>query len=170
MVIQTLWSRVAVFLWEPATTSFTTRAVTSVAKALLSAKASSVGDVGTPPRSSDRSPTDGGKPSGMTPYPNVVVDAHFYKMIKEGYHMSQPDFAPPEMYTIMKMCWTLDPTLRPNFSNISEQIATLLSKELNQQQMPYPEFQRQLIGKECILAPESLYREETRPLMNSSFI
>ncbi|XP_056586274.1 macrophage colony-stimulating factor 1 receptor isoform X2 [Triplophysa dalaica] len=106
---------------------------------------------------------------GMTPYPNVVIDAHFYKMIKEGYHMSQPDFAHPEMYTIMKMCWTLNPTLRPTFGNISEQIATLLSKELNQQ-MLYPEFQRQLMGKQCILAPESLYREETQPLMNSSFI
>lgn len=34
---------------------------------------------------------------GMTPYPNVVVDGNFYKMIKDGYQMSQPDFAPHEM-------------------------------------------------------------------------
>lgn len=34
---------------------------------------------------------------GMSPYPNVVIDAQFYKMIKEGYHMPRPDFAPHDM-------------------------------------------------------------------------
>lgn len=35
--------------------------------------------------------------TGKSPYPNVVVDTHFYKMIKDGGHMNQPDFAPAEM-------------------------------------------------------------------------
>ncbi|XP_067313076.1 macrophage colony-stimulating factor 1 receptor-like isoform X2 [Pseudorasbora parva] len=34
---------------------------------------------------------------GKSPYPNVLVDSKFYKMIKCGYQMSRPDFAPPEM-------------------------------------------------------------------------
>uniref|UniRef100_A0A8C1BHJ6 receptor protein-tyrosine kinase n=1 Tax=Cyprinus carpio carpio TaxID=630221 RepID=A0A8C1BHJ6_CYPCA len=66
---------------------------------------------------------------GMSPYPNVVIDAQFYKMIKDGYHMPQPDFAPHEMYTIMKMCWSLEPTLRPTFANITELIAKLLPNQ-----------------------------------------
>ncbi|KAK6305691.1 hypothetical protein J4Q44_G00244710 [Coregonus suidteri] len=63
---------------------------------------------------------------GKSPYPNVVVDTRFYKMIKDGCHMSQPDFAPPEIYTIMKMCWNMEPTARPNFSTIGQLIQRLL--------------------------------------------
>lgn len=37
---------------------------------------------------------------GKSPYPNVVVDTWFYKMIKDGCYMSQPDFAPPEMWVL----------------------------------------------------------------------
>lgn len=35
--------------------------------------------------------------SGKSPYPSIAVDSRFYKMVKRGYQMSQPDFAPPEM-------------------------------------------------------------------------
>uniref|UniRef100_A0A671NQ29 receptor protein-tyrosine kinase n=1 Tax=Sinocyclocheilus anshuiensis TaxID=1608454 RepID=A0A671NQ29_9TELE len=69
---------------------------------------------------------------GMSPYPNVVIDAQFYKMIKDGYHMPQPDFAPHEMYTIMKMCWSLEPTQRPTFANIRELIAKLLPNQTSE--------------------------------------
>lgn len=34
---------------------------------------------------------------GKSPYPSMAVDTRFYKMMKRGYQMSQPDFAPPEM-------------------------------------------------------------------------
>uniref|UniRef100_A0A8C2DE73 receptor protein-tyrosine kinase n=1 Tax=Cyprinus carpio TaxID=7962 RepID=A0A8C2DE73_CYPCA len=34
---------------------------------------------------------------GKSPYPNILVDSKFYKMIKCGYQMSRPDFASPEM-------------------------------------------------------------------------
>ncbi|XP_051533910.1 macrophage colony-stimulating factor 1 receptor isoform X3 [Myxocyprinus asiaticus] len=110
---------------------------------------------------------------GMSPYPNVVIDARFYKRIKDGYHMSQPDFAPPEMYTIMKMCWSLDPTLRPTFDNITELIAKLLPKQTSQQvsENMYQELQRELMAKQSSSAkvcPESLSREEVQPLMMSS--
>uniref|UniRef100_A0A4W5LJL9 receptor protein-tyrosine kinase n=1 Tax=Hucho hucho TaxID=62062 RepID=A0A4W5LJL9_9TELE len=63
---------------------------------------------------------------GKSPYPNVVVDTRFYKMIKDGCYMSQPDIAPPEIYTIMKMCWNLEPTERPTFSTIGQLIQRLL--------------------------------------------
>lgn len=35
--------------------------------------------------------------SGKSPYPSVAVDSRFYKMVKHGYQMCQPNFAPAEM-------------------------------------------------------------------------
>ncbi|XP_015257023.1 PREDICTED: macrophage colony-stimulating factor 1 receptor 2-like [Cyprinodon variegatus] len=63
---------------------------------------------------------------GKSPYPNVVVDANFYKMIKDGHHMKQPEFAPNEMYHLMKLCWSLEPTHRPTFKTIGQLINRLL--------------------------------------------
>lgn len=34
---------------------------------------------------------------GNSPYPGMPVDAKFYKLIKEGYRMDAPEFAPSEM-------------------------------------------------------------------------
>ncbi|KAA0709020.1 Laminin subunit alpha-2 [Triplophysa tibetana] len=82
IVIQKLRSRVAVFLREPATISSATWAVTSVVTAPMTTHVSSVSDMGnsanvnppakcsradrTPIRSSKRSPTGGGIPSGSS--------------------------------------------------------------------------------------------------------
>lgn len=90
--------------------------------------------------------------SGKGPYPNVAVDTNFYKMIKDGRHMAQPDFAPAEMcenrlrlnvfnankviltltltcplrYQLMTLCWSLEPTDRPTFKTIGQLINRLL--------------------------------------------
>ncbi|XP_034746785.1 macrophage colony-stimulating factor 1 receptor 2 [Etheostoma cragini] len=63
---------------------------------------------------------------GKSPYPNVAVDTNFYKMIQDGRHMDQPDFAPAEMYRMMKLCWSLEPTDRPTFKMIGQLISSLL--------------------------------------------
>uniref|UniRef100_A0A8C9YC19 receptor protein-tyrosine kinase n=1 Tax=Sander lucioperca TaxID=283035 RepID=A0A8C9YC19_SANLU len=63
---------------------------------------------------------------GKSPYPNVAVDTNFYKMIQDGRHMDQPDFAPAEMYQMMKLCWSLEPTDRPTFKMIGQLIRRLL--------------------------------------------
>ncbi|XP_041863683.1 macrophage colony-stimulating factor 1 receptor 2 isoform X2 [Melanotaenia boesemani] len=63
---------------------------------------------------------------GKSPYPNVAVDTNFYKMIKDGRHMDQPDFAPAQMYYLMKLCWSLEPTHRPTFKTIGKLISRLL--------------------------------------------
>ncbi|KAG8008353.1 Macrophage colony-stimulating factor 1 receptor 2, partial [Nibea albiflora] len=63
---------------------------------------------------------------GKSPYPNVAVDTNFYKMIKDGRHMTQPDFAPLEMYQLMTLCWSLEPTDRPTFKMIAQLINRLL--------------------------------------------
>uniref|UniRef100_A0AAQ5ZNN5 receptor protein-tyrosine kinase n=1 Tax=Amphiprion ocellaris TaxID=80972 RepID=A0AAQ5ZNN5_AMPOC len=63
---------------------------------------------------------------GKSPYPNVSVDTNFYKMIKDGGHMRRPDFAPAEMYHLMTLCWSLEPTDRPTFKAIGQLISRLL--------------------------------------------
>ncbi|XP_074484131.1 macrophage colony-stimulating factor 1 receptor 2-like isoform X2 [Sebastes fasciatus] len=63
---------------------------------------------------------------GKSPYPNVAVDTNFYKMIQDGRHMDQPDFAPAEMYELMTLCWSLEPTDRPTFKMIGQLIDRLL--------------------------------------------
>ncbi|KAM6983423.1 macrophage colony-stimulating factor 1 receptor 2 [Tautogolabrus adspersus] len=63
---------------------------------------------------------------GKSPYPNVAVDTNFYKMIQNGRHMDQPDFAPVEMYQLMTLCWSLEPTDRPTFKMIGQIIDSLL--------------------------------------------
>ncbi|NXC39013.1 CSF1R factor, partial [Penelope pileata] len=63
---------------------------------------------------------------GKSPYPGMVVNSKFYSMVKRGYQMARPDFAPLEMYSIMQACWSLEPTQRPTF----DQICCFIQKEL----------------------------------------
>lgn len=64
---------------------------------------------------------------GSSPYPRMPVDAKFYKLIKEGYRMDAPEFAPSEMYQIMRSCWDADPVKRPPFRKVVERIEQQLS-------------------------------------------
>ncbi|CAK6956106.1 mast/stem cell growth factor receptor kita [Scomber scombrus] len=64
---------------------------------------------------------------GNSPYPGMPVDAKFYKLIKEGYRLDAPDFAPSEMYQIMRSCWDADPFKRPPFRKVVERIEQQLS-------------------------------------------
>ncbi|XP_008305408.1 mast/stem cell growth factor receptor kita isoform X2 [Cynoglossus semilaevis] len=64
---------------------------------------------------------------GTSPYPGMPVDARFYKLIKEGYRMEAPEFAPHEMFQIMRDCWDADPVHRPPFRKVVERIEQQLS-------------------------------------------
>ncbi|XP_042682518.1 macrophage colony-stimulating factor 1 receptor [Centrocercus urophasianus] len=66
---------------------------------------------------------------GKSPYPGMAVNSKFYSMVKRGYQMARPDFAPLEMYGIMQACWSLEPTQRPTF----DQICCFIQKELDLQ-------------------------------------
>ncbi|XP_030315109.1 macrophage colony-stimulating factor 1 receptor isoform X1 [Calypte anna] len=71
---------------------------------------------------------------GKSPYPGMVVNSKFYSMVKQGYQMARPDFAPLEMYSIMQACWSLEPTQRPTF----DQICCFIQKELEEhKEQPY---------------------------------
>lgn len=36
--------------------------------------------------------------AGLNPYPGILVNSKFYKLVKDGYQMAQPAFAPKNMY------------------------------------------------------------------------
>ncbi|XP_051993223.1 mast/stem cell growth factor receptor kita-like [Xyrauchen texanus] len=65
---------------------------------------------------------------GNTPYPGVPVGSTFYKMIQDGYRMSEPEFAPSEIYEVMRWCWSADPLKRPTFKKLVERTELLLSE------------------------------------------
>uniref|UniRef100_A0A8C0HTN0 Macrophage colony-stimulating factor 1 receptor n=1 Tax=Balaenoptera musculus TaxID=9771 RepID=A0A8C0HTN0_BALMU len=63
---------------------------------------------------------------GLNPYPGILVNSKFYKLVKDGYQMAQPVFAPKNIYSIMQSCWALEPTRRPTF----QQICSLLQEQV----------------------------------------
>ncbi|KTF73378.1 hypothetical protein cypCar_00038106 [Cyprinus carpio] len=95
-----------------------------------------------------------------SPYPNILVDSKFYKMIKCGYQMSRPDFASPEMYSIMKMCWNLDPAERPTFSKISQLIERMLGDTEDQQETQYQNVQSDVHDDQQLESCDPVKHEE----------
>ncbi|KAL2097442.1 hypothetical protein ACEWY4_006649 [Coilia grayii] len=65
---------------------------------------------------------------GTSPYPGIHVGAGFYKMIQDGYRMCEPEFAPIEIYEVMRCCWNADPLKRPPFKKLVEKTEVLLSE------------------------------------------
>ncbi|KAM9375535.1 macrophage colony-stimulating factor 1 receptor [Pholidichthys leucotaenia] len=109
---------------------------------------------------------------GNSPYPSMAVDSRFYKMIKDGYQMAQPDFAPPEIYAIMRMCWNLEPTVRPTFSKISQMIERLLGDQPDQEKLIYQNVELQVaMGEGCDECPcdqSCDHVEEDQPLIKTN--
>ncbi|XP_063147107.1 mast/stem cell growth factor receptor Kit-like, partial [Candoia aspera] len=68
---------------------------------------------------------------GSSPYPGMPVDSRFYKNVKEGYRMFSPEFAPAEIFKIMKSCWDADPVKRPAFKQIVQLIEQQISDRTN---------------------------------------
>uniref|UniRef100_A0A3B3YD18 receptor protein-tyrosine kinase n=1 Tax=Poecilia mexicana TaxID=48701 RepID=A0A3B3YD18_9TELE len=114
---------------------------------------------------------------GQSPYPSMAVDTRFYKMVKRGYQMSQPDFAPLDMYVIMKMCWNLEPTKRPTFSKIGQMIEKLLGGHLEDEQVIYQNMQQEVTEADAYDKPKCHdgpcdqscdHDEEEQPLMKTN--
>uniref|UniRef100_A0A8C1WXB2 receptor protein-tyrosine kinase n=1 Tax=Cyprinus carpio TaxID=7962 RepID=A0A8C1WXB2_CYPCA len=87
---------------------------------------------------------------GSSPYPGMPVDSKFYKMIKEGYRMDSPEFAPREMYEIMHSCWDADPFKRPSFGKIVEKIEQQISDSTKHVCLPLSSLQKQGVPADAI--------------------
>ncbi|XP_028816460.1 receptor-type tyrosine-protein kinase FLT3 [Denticeps clupeoides] len=55
---------------------------------------------------------------GVTPYPGMKVDNHFYSLIQRGFQMEQPFYAKESTYKMMRQCWALNPLERPSFHKL----------------------------------------------------
>ncbi|XP_074649974.1 vascular endothelial growth factor receptor 1-like isoform X2 [Tubulanus polymorphus] len=69
---------------------------------------------------------------GGNPYPGIELNESFIEKLKDGYRMALPQFATTELYQLMGSCWQENPDDRPNFSNISEQLGSLLEMNVKQ--------------------------------------
>ncbi|KAM4676467.1 macrophage colony-stimulating factor 1 receptor [Discoglossus pictus] len=88
---------------------------------------------------------------GRSPYPGILVNRKFYKLIKDGYKMDCPDNAPSNIYCMMKACWDLEPTRRPTFSEISRLINRHMGllKEQDYANIIHEEEDQECVGTKC---------------------
>ncbi|XP_058022624.1 macrophage colony-stimulating factor 1 receptor isoform X2 [Ahaetulla prasina] len=108
---------------------------------------------------------------GRSPYPGVKVNNKFYNLVKQGYHMGKPDFAPDDMYNIMTACWKLEPTQRPTFSQICTLIQNQLDaiKEQDYKNLPCPREEEDSGCEPASYFEESCESGEVeQPLLNSN--
>ncbi|XP_033122469.1 fibroblast growth factor receptor-like [Anneissia japonica] len=69
---------------------------------------------------------------GGTPYPSVPVEKMF-DYLKAGKRMEQPQNCPLEVYHIMRETWQTNRAFRPNFAQLSEDLARTIEMSTNQE-------------------------------------
>ncbi|UJR25877.1 hypothetical protein I4U23_007227 [Adineta vaga] len=71
---------------------------------------------------------------GKTPYPGID-NADIFTYVKNGYRLPQPTYCPPLLYkSAMFLCWNTDPSQRPSFAKLAQDIRHILQQlELEQQ-------------------------------------
>ncbi|VDN07934.1 unnamed protein product [Thelazia callipaeda] len=62
---------------------------------------------------------------GGTPYPGIQPD-DMLGYLDAGERLDQPDNCPDNYYEVMRSCWAQDPSLRPNFGDIRQKLASQL--------------------------------------------
>ncbi|XP_047471223.1 vascular endothelial growth factor receptor 1-like isoform X2 [Penaeus chinensis] len=69
---------------------------------------------------------------GSTPYPGVPVDANFLGLLEGGYRMSKPKYATKKIHEMILRTWSLQPSERPTFGQISQGLSCLLQRDLQE--------------------------------------
>ncbi|KAK9751971.1 Protein tyrosine and serine/threonine kinase [Popillia japonica] len=62
---------------------------------------------------------------GASPYPGVPVQNLFH-LLSQGYRMERPENCSPALYKVMRSCWHIDPTERPEFSDLASKFEKML--------------------------------------------
>ncbi|KAF8354699.1 svh-2 [Pristionchus pacificus] len=63
---------------------------------------------------------------GMNPYPNLQQAYVLFEFLKAGKRMGKPDFCPDILFRVMLDCWHGEPTLRPTFKELPDQIEEII--------------------------------------------
>ena len=61
---------------------------------------------------------------GQRPYGDVT-NGEVEMMIRNGQLLKRPDKCPIEMYQIMLMCWNREPSKRPTFAGLMEELTSV---------------------------------------------
>ena len=64
---------------------------------------------------------------GVTPYPDVD-NWEILNYLKQGRRMPRPAFCPELLYYILLRCWSDDPKQRPTFTDLVDEIQSLIAK------------------------------------------
>ncbi|XP_071812738.1 vascular endothelial growth factor receptor 1-like isoform X2 [Apostichopus japonicus] len=111
---------------------------------------------------------------GGSPYPGLQMDENFYSKLKEGYRMSPPEIAPPEIGDIMYDCWNDAPKERPPFSELEIKLGDLLAAstrlEYVEMNNPYEDMtaeleaqQQEHLKETALLLPANSFESLTEP-------
>ena len=63
---------------------------------------------------------------GASPYPSVPSVERLFQLIRDGHRMERPQNCSVDLYMIMRECWTAEPTQRPSFAELAEDMDRIL--------------------------------------------
>ncbi|KAK3860047.1 hypothetical protein Pcinc_024337 [Petrolisthes cinctipes] len=64
---------------------------------------------------------------GGTPYPTVPSVERLFQLLREGHRMEKPSNCSLEIYMMMRECWRYQPTQRPTFKDLVEDLDRILT-------------------------------------------
>ncbi|KAK0171029.1 hypothetical protein PV328_008795 [Microctonus aethiopoides] len=70
---------------------------------------------------------------GVKPFQGVKNNEVIRKL-ENGERLALPDHCPPRLYSLMSQCWSYEPSKRPTFKDIRENLHEILLEEKHQQQ------------------------------------
>ncbi|XP_048506565.1 focal adhesion kinase 1 isoform X4 [Athalia rosae] len=70
---------------------------------------------------------------GVKPFQNVRNNEVIRKL-ENGERLALPNHCPPRLYSLMSQCWSYEPSKRPTFKDIRENLHEILREEKHQQQ------------------------------------
>ncbi|XP_057305893.1 fibroblast growth factor receptor 2-like isoform X2 [Hydractinia symbiolongicarpus] len=69
---------------------------------------------------------------GGSPYPGIPVE-RLFDLLKSGFRMDKPQVCPSEIYEIMVKCWYENPSNRPSFTDLLQELESLLEELTSQE-------------------------------------
>ncbi|XP_014604414.1 PREDICTED: fibroblast growth factor receptor homolog 1-like isoform X2 [Polistes canadensis] len=70
---------------------------------------------------------------GGTPYPSVPSVEKLFQLLRTGHRMEKPPCCSIEIYMLMRDCWSYQPTERPTFSELVEDLDRILTITANEE-------------------------------------
>ena len=64
---------------------------------------------------------------GASPYPSVPSVEKLLQLVRDGHRMERPSSCSIDIYMIMRECWNAEPTQRPSFTELVEDLDRILT-------------------------------------------